>query len=72
MKKNTQILLGVGVLAVIGYFVYKNNTPAKTTASFQGKCRRGESETIVSDGKGSSLRVCQHGADVPRYEPIGR
>jgi hypothetical protein len=27
MQKNTKILLGVGALAVAGYFIWKNNQP---------------------------------------------
>jgi hypothetical protein len=29
MNKETQILLGVGALALVGYFVWKNNQPKK-------------------------------------------
>jgi hypothetical protein len=32
MNKKTQILLGVGALALVGYFVWKNNQPNKKGA----------------------------------------
>lgn len=32
MDKNTKILLGVGAVAVIGYFIYKNNNTPKANA----------------------------------------
>jgi hypothetical protein len=37
MKKNTQILLGVGALAVVGYFIWKSTQKDGTKASMQGK-----------------------------------
>ena len=46
MNKNTQILLGVGALAVIGYFVYKNNKPAKANAVGKGSSLN---PTVLSD-----------------------
>jgi hypothetical protein len=33
MDKNTKILLGVGAVALIGYFIYKNNTTTKANAT---------------------------------------
>jgi hypothetical protein len=37
LNKNTQILLGVGALAVVGYFVYQNNkSDKKANASGEG------------------------------------
>jgi hypothetical protein len=51
MNKNTKILLGVGVVAAIGYFVMKNNKPAKK-ASAEGKrniyCPNGYKETFIN------------------------
>ena len=44
MNKNTQILLGVGALAVIGYFIYKNNKPAKANAIGRTANRFGDGE----------------------------
>jgi hypothetical protein len=32
MNKETQILLGVGALALVGYLVWKNNQPKKKGA----------------------------------------
>ena len=35
MKKSTKIMLGVGALAVVGYFIYKNNQDKKTSTGQQ-------------------------------------
>lgn len=67
MKKNTKILLGVGALAVVGYFVYKNNKP-KANAS--GRCSgRGQKEIILKDDSGT-YSVCQTGTSVPTVTKI--
>lgn len=40
MNKNTQILLGVGVFALIGYFVYQNNKSDKKANAIGGKGKK--------------------------------
>ena len=67
MKKNTQILLAVGALAVVGYFVYKNNKPKKANAigskSKNYPCEIGEEKTTNSGG----YTICQKGYNQPKY-----
>jgi hypothetical protein len=46
MDKKTQILLGVAAVAVIGYFIYKNNKPAKANAVGKGSSLN---PTVLSD-----------------------
>ena len=37
MQKRTKILLGVGALAIAGYFIWKNNQPKDIFANASGK-----------------------------------
>ena len=75
MNKNTKILLGVGALAVVGYFVYKNNKP-KANASgnpkvisggmsmpsnaWQDSCTKCYTSKLVLDN-GDVVYTCQNG-----------
>jgi hypothetical protein len=58
MNKQTQILLGVGALAVVGYLVYKNNTPAKKANATGFTCPRGSSQSIVKTRDGDKYFQC--------------
>jgi hypothetical protein len=83
MDKNTKILLGVGALAVVGYFIYQNNKKSDTKASAIGKtgipivptANRGNLPCGSRDVKETSLSgytTCTHGNDVPKiFAPDG-
>jgi hypothetical protein len=77
MKKSTKIMLGVGALAVVGYFIYKNNQDKKTSTGVQtatGKkggnfpCNSREVKYVNSQG----YTTCQQGSNVPTvFDPNG-
>jgi hypothetical protein len=75
MKKSTKIMLGLGALAVVGYFIYKNNQDDKKSTGVQtatGKrgvtCGRNQVKTVTRDG----YTYCQSGSDVPTvFDPNG-
>jgi hypothetical protein len=80
MNKKTQILLGVGALAVVGYFVWKNNQSKDTFANATGKKNRtanrgnnlpcGSRELKYVNNAGYT--ICSHGSDVPTvFAPNG-
>jgi hypothetical protein len=77
MKKSTKIMLGLGALAVVGYFIYKNNQDDKKSTGVQtatGKkggnfpCKGREVKYVGSDG----YTTCTSGNSVPTvFDPNG-
>jgi len=64
MNKKTQILLGVGILTVVGYFVWKNNQSEKKNAT-GFSCPRGSNQTIVKDEDGNKYYQCLDRRGIP-------
>lgn len=58
MKKNTKILLGLGAVAAVGYFVWKNNQGTKANATGGFACPRGSKMSIVKNESGQKYFQC--------------
>ena len=56
MTKQTKMLVGVGVLAAVGYFVWKSQKP-KTTANASGRKKGGKSGSPRVDNQGGSSGI---------------
>ena len=62
-------MLGVGALAAVGYFIYKNNQDKKTSTGQQNaggkkrnvKCQNGWDEKIEQDKDGKMYAICTKG-----------
>lgn len=68
MNKNTKILLGLGAVAAVGYFIWKNNSPKANatgrgdfnTEAWQKECT--SCYTMVQDlGNGDFVYTCKNG-----------
>ena len=57
MNKNTQIILGVCTLALVGYLVWKNNQSDKKNAD-GFSCPRGSKQNVVKDQDGKKYWQC--------------